>query len=329
MAFNIRDFSATLNRYGIAKSNLFFAAIALPSSVRGGDSMSIRDLSMYCMNAQLPSIEVSTTPIKVLGYGPAEKRPTDIEFNPVTLTFIVDGNFSVLNTFHKWMQQVINYDASGGVLAKSGDKKVYEFGYKDDYASGMTVTVFSQNTGASRYVYTFRGLYPISVGELTPAWENGAEVMTLTVTFTYSEFSVSGSEAGDRSEEIMASQQKYTQNNVTSEELNRQLEADADARAASENDRTQSGETVDLEEETESSQASGTITGYTLVAVQDTPEYQAFYQESLSSKPGYPDNVERSLVTAARREAEASYKRGLIDGSIEPPEGSGIEVVRD
>jgi hypothetical protein len=327
MAFSIKEFNSVINKRGLAKSNLFVATVFPPSSVGRGE-IDTRDMSFHCMNASLPSLEVSTTPVKVLGYGPGEKRPTDFEYNPVTLTFMVDGSFSILKFFHKWMQQIVNYDSSGGVLSKVGNKQVYEFGYKDDYAGSLEVKVFSQNSEKYKYSYFFREAFPTSVGEITPAWENGAEIMTLQVTFSYAVFTVDGADVGNRSAQIKQYYQDYQQNSSNAQTVNAQLEAQ---RAAEE------AEVIaELEDqaraEGDSSFESGSIAGFTRTAVVDTDEYKAIYEAELAKYDNQrlPDGtLPRKLVRRAYTTADFKYKQGLLDGSIEPPEGSGIEVNPD
>lgn len=67
------------------------------------------------------------------------------------------------------------------------------------------------------------------------------------------------------------------------------------------------------------------IKGYTNSAAETTDQWKNLYQEELQGMPGYPDNVKRSLRTAAKNRAHALYKAGLGNGTISPP--PGVEVI--
>lgn len=309
MAFNVREFSSRIAVAGLAQSNLFKTNITFPSSINGSSEY----LSFFCMNANLPSLEVGTSPIKVNGYGPAESRPTDMEFQPVTLTIILDGYYTALRIFHQWMQAVVHYDKSSGASTVQGGKKTYEFGYKEDYAGALEVTMM-RRSGEEAYTYKFGGAFPISVGEITPAWENGAEVMTITITFTYSEFSVTGSTAGVQATSEIESLTERSEETVSRSTRNDALSAENDTRE------------VVPPEETVSTTTEGSVEGWSRNLVFDSPEYQEIYEAELSRMPGAPDNVSRSLQRNAAIVADAKHKAALIDGTIEPPEGSGIVV---
>lgn len=328
MAFNIGDFNSVINKNGLAKSNLFFVSITFPPGLIGDGQMGAREMSYFCQNIQLPSLEVSASPIKTRGYGPAEKRPTDMEFSPMNATFMVDSGFKVMNTFHKWFQSVVHYDGTGGATTFGG-KKLYEFGYKSDYAGKMTVYVFSQNTNKLRYVYNFDGLWPLSVGEIQPAWENSAEILTLPVTFTYSEMSVSGSQQGA----VLADVVKAEKNRIeqyetfTQEDIERAVEEDV---KLSEEEKAKSQEN----QKAERSKAS--ISGFTRSAVADTPEYQKALDDARASykAPSYwidgkvGGTLQPRFEKYVPRKADLAYKAGLADGSIIPPEDSGIVVTK-
>lgn len=322
MPFNLADFKSTVDSYGVAKSNLFEARIQPPSGLTSG-GMDASTMSYFCMNASLPSFEVSTTPIKVYGYGAAEKRPTDFEFNDLTLTFIVDANFGILNTFHSWIQKVVNYDLYNGITGQSSGVQVFEFGYKDDYVGAVSVDVYSQNMTTGKYTYSFRGVYPTSVGELTPAWENGAEVMTLTVTFTYTSVQLDGTSPSSR-----------TQNSAESiSDGNRGFSEAPDPNDPRNNPNTGGGSEVGQGNAPQTgTESSGSITGYQNRLAEEDAAWQSIYEDNLDGLPGYPDDIPLSLERNARSTAHLEYKAGLISGEIEPPssfEENGVIVVTD
>lgn len=198
MSFNIADFNSKLSEHGVAKSNLFFARITIPQGLINELSQIpiARDLEFFCRTITLPELDANTADVQPQGFGPNVRRPQGMNFPILPATFMVDSNFGVMKFFHRWMQAVINYDRSGGNYGAVDNALPFEMGYKQDYATTMEVAVFSQNTRQVEYVYNFGGLYPINVGNVAPAWENMAEVMTLPVGFSYDVLKVTGSESG-------------------------------------------------------------------------------------------------------------------------------------
>ena len=199
MAFSIKDFNAQLHKHGLAKSNLFVLKITLNENLTFlEESMATQDMTFLCRSAEVPEIAVQTVDFKPRGYGPSEKRPNGFELPLLPTVFMVDSNFGVTRFFHRWMQDIVNYDIDAGYLSEiNGGQRPYEFGYRDDYACTIEVTVFSQNQTDKTYSYKFYNAYPTSVGSQQVAWENAGEVMTLPVQFAYDGIKVEATTTGE------------------------------------------------------------------------------------------------------------------------------------
>jgi len=198
MSFNISEFNSKLSKHGVAKNNLFFARINIPQALVNEfvDIPISKDLEFYCKSVTLPELDITTGDVQPQGFGPVVRRPQSMSFPVVPAIFMVDSDFGVMKFFHRWMQAIVNYDRSGGNFGSVNNALPFEMGYKSEYATTMDVAVFSQNTKKVEYVYTFSGLYPINTGNVSPAWENAGEVLTLPVGFTYDELKVTGSQGG-------------------------------------------------------------------------------------------------------------------------------------
>ena len=195
MAFNIQEFNSTISRHGLAKDNLFMVNITPPRSMLGAEGI-VPDLRFFCRSVTLPEFDVATTDYQVQGFGATTRRPTTMTFPVLPTVFMVDSNFGVLKFFHRWMQLQVNYDTSGGPMSAVDGQLPYELGYKSDYASTVEVIVYSYASESITYRYTLSGAYPIQVGNITEAWANAGEVMTLPVGFTYDEIKVTGADTG-------------------------------------------------------------------------------------------------------------------------------------
>jgi len=198
MAFNLSEFTSQINRHGVAKSNLFVMRITLPARINFlNEEIATRDLTFLCRTVDIPSFSLETTPIKTRGFGPAETRPTGLEYTQLNTIFMVDSNFAVKKFFHRWMQEIVHYDVEQGYTNELPNGLLpYEFGYKDDYAATIEVIAYSGNSDESFYTYKFSGAFPTTIGNTQVAWENTAEIMTMPITFAYDEFKVDGTIQG-------------------------------------------------------------------------------------------------------------------------------------
>lgn len=205
MAFSISEINAAINKHGLAKNNLFVMKIQL--SPRLGfleeeQGITTRDLVFLCRSADIPGLDVATADFKPRGYGPSEKRPTGFEFPLLPTVFMVDSKFATMKFFHRWMQDIVNYNVTAGYNSEiNGGQRPYEFGYRDDYACTLELTVYSGNQTDKTYTYKFFNAYPTSIGSTQVAWENSAEIMTLPVQFAYDsveyEATIDGKVTGD------------------------------------------------------------------------------------------------------------------------------------
>lgn len=198
MAFNVSEFSAQINKHGLAQSNLFILRITLPASLRFlEEELGTNTLTFLCRSVDLPALGVETLDFRSRGFGPAEKRPIGMNFDPLQAIFMVDSNYGVLKFFHRWMQEIVNFDVEAGYTSSSPSALLpYEFGYKDDYECTVEVIMYSGPSQDRFYTYKFGKAFPITIGNIQEAWENSAELTTLPITFSYSELKVDGTERG-------------------------------------------------------------------------------------------------------------------------------------
>ena len=201
MAFNIRDFNATIKEHGVNKGNLFRMRILPPSAIAGEvisdyGTLVQQHLEYYCKSVTLPELEVTTADIQHQGFGVVTRRPQTMGFPVLPAVFNVDSDMKIVKYFHRWSQCIINYDNSAGVQGDVDGALPFELGYKSEYATRLLVDVFDSNGGLA-YTYEFDGAYPTSVGNLEAAWANNDEVVTLSVGFTFDSMKVSGAKSGD------------------------------------------------------------------------------------------------------------------------------------
>lgn len=201
MAFNISEFSSVINKKGVALTNLFVARINFPLVNFGGilGNLSGREIPFFCRSVALPSMDVNVQTFKEQGYGTGVRRATGMEHGVVNAVFMIDADFEIKKLLHGWNQTIYNHGNGGSVLGGVDGRKIYEMNYKDDYSAQIEILVYSFHSDSITYQYKFNGAFPVSVGGVTLAWENGAEVMTIPVSFAYDSMSVEGAEYGSMS----------------------------------------------------------------------------------------------------------------------------------
>jgi hypothetical protein len=199
MAFNIKEFSAGINKTGLAVSNLFVVRIGLPPVLTNDQSDIPQTLTLLCKNAQIPSTQIQTSPIQLTGMGNPERRPVNMTFNELPVTFMVDGQYKTLRFFQRWQQLIINYDQNRLDSTVTG-RRPFEMAYKSEYVTTVEVIMYSYNSSEIMYVHKFKNAFPTSIGDITLAWGNNAEIMELPINFTFDHMETSGMIQGSANE---------------------------------------------------------------------------------------------------------------------------------
>lgn len=195
MTFNISEFSARLSKNnGVAVSNLFMVRITPPLALL--DQIGSNDLLFFCRAADIPGMNLQTVDYRPNAFGAIERRPVALPNEPLSTIFMVDGNFAIKSFFHRWMQLIVNYNNQNAHATQQDNQLPYEFGYKEDYASTVEVTMLTPADDGTRYTYTYHNAFPMNIGNVGVAWENSAEIMTMPVVFTYDKFLTSGTRSG-------------------------------------------------------------------------------------------------------------------------------------
>lgn len=194
MSFNIREFKSKIHRYGgVARKNLFVFEIY--KSISNVD-MTPESLRFFCVSTSLPSIDLTVQDYFPNAFGKKKAIPISLNQNDVSAVFLGDSRYQVLSFFHKWIQEVMNYDVSGGLLNSINGQLPYEAGYLDEVTAKIVIRHYCADNLGVFYEYTLYDCFPTQVGELDVSWEDNDSYMTIPVNFTYSGFSVTSAETG-------------------------------------------------------------------------------------------------------------------------------------
>ena len=184
MTFNITDFKSSIQKHGgPARLNLFVV------------EMLNSDLRFFCKSATLPGINVTVQDYYPNGFGIKQSMPVNSTTGDINLVFILDSDHKILSFFHRWMQKVVNYDASNGIFSSVNNQLPFEFGYKDEYAITMNIKYYSSDM-QGYYEYTLYDAFPTQVSPLDVAWDNNDSYATITVNMSFSNMKVTRNVSG-------------------------------------------------------------------------------------------------------------------------------------
>ena len=197
MAFNVADFRAKLSEFGgLAKANKFVVLITSPRcmdvvpdslTIQPGDSAQFMFL---CDTVNLPGKNLTTIDYMPQGFGAVSKIPVGIVHDPLTATFYMDSKHKVMKFFQLWMQEIVNTGSSfDGPLASYKDRTDHEMSYKDNYATQIIITFFSDD-GNSSLEYHVKDAYPVQIGAVQLGWEQNDTIAKLPIEFSYSTYTV-------------------------------------------------------------------------------------------------------------------------------------------
>jgi len=197
--FNINEIRSTVTgQGGLLFSSHFFVVIRAPKWALSGSDSQTSDtknvLPFLCSSAELPGISVTTSNNRRQGIGIVEKRPTDISFNQINLSFMVDGRGLVFNFFQKWMQNINNLNTAMSPNNSYNQLKINEFGYPDDFET--TVDLYHFNSAGDEILkYTLYNAFPASISNVAVDWDR-TEILRLPVFLNYKYFTTEAFDYG-------------------------------------------------------------------------------------------------------------------------------------
>jgi hypothetical protein len=164
---NIDDFKAKLTGGG-ARANMFKVICNFPVAT-GGDA----ELASFMIkNASLPSSVMST--IEIPFRGRKLKIAGERTFEPWSITVMNDTNFSIRDSFERWMNSINQHINNTGIATPV------------DYQSDMTVQQLDKDETVVKS-YDLRGVFPTNISQidLDVAAEDQIEEFTVELQYQY------------------------------------------------------------------------------------------------------------------------------------------------
>ncbi len=182
MSVNLKTFRKLTN--GFARHHHFNFAIVdwrdstfddpILGKILGGFTAPLQ--SMFCSSTTLPEKSIKTEAVPIHYGMPGITIASDVNYSPWTVTFYSDEVLMLRTMFLRWMELINNTDNQQFSLPAR---------YKSTFAYASVLTPSDMPV----HVYSFKGLFPISVGAITMQQQD-TNVLTFNVTFGYDFFSV-------------------------------------------------------------------------------------------------------------------------------------------
>lgn len=201
MVFRINQFKSTMDKYGGPSRTSLFTVSITPNRIGSNGNMPEQDMLFFCKTVTLPSIGVNTLDYRPNGFDMSQAIPTSVATEPVQCVFMLDSDHRVMSYFHSWIQSVVNYSTQGGILSSVDGKMPYEFGYKEDYKTTITIRHYNSENDSSRYYeYILRDAFPTRIDPVNLSWEDNNSPATVGISFSYGALQFTGESAGSPTE---------------------------------------------------------------------------------------------------------------------------------
>jgi len=165
----ISDFVGQLTA-GLARTNRYTVGITLPVMIgQNIHSSDVERMQILCESVTLPSLNVNTTQIRT--FGEIREMPTEFNYDPVTLTFYVDGDMIVKNIFDTWIKSV-----------QQGTSR--NFNYYNDYICDPMYVYVEDLEDNKVYETALFEAWPKTVNAVQMSYEQ-KDIMKLTVTIMF------------------------------------------------------------------------------------------------------------------------------------------------
>ena len=167
---NINDFKSKL-RGGGARANQFRVVMPFPGFASlGGET---ENMSFLCSSSSLPGMTVTETPIPFRGR--TLYVAGDRTFETWTNTILNDTDFKIRNAYERWLNGINNMSDNEGLVNPA------------DYQVDAFIDQLDRNGNVLKS-YTFRGMFPTSIDDITLSYGTNNEVESFTAVHRYQYF---------------------------------------------------------------------------------------------------------------------------------------------
>ena len=170
--FSLDKFTTQIKGGGLARTNRFEVFITPPAGLGGTRSSYNSELvSLYCEQASLPSLNISSKSFKI--FGPTYQRPMTSEYGGegIALNFHVDREMKVKEFFEDWMHLII-------------DKNNFTVGFQKNYISTISIKQLDEEDNVN-YEIELSEAFPRNLNPMELNHSSQNQTHRLNVVFAY------------------------------------------------------------------------------------------------------------------------------------------------
>jgi hypothetical protein len=205
MSFNINNFKQNIDSLGYIKNNKFEVYVQAPRFLRN-KAMRINGrrypisrinniLKFRIEQVRTPSVSLLSLDTNRFGIGPTQKMPFNAQYFDTTFSILLDRNTDLWDYWYNWTNAIFNFNGkepSSNNPFVGGRIPSYTVEYKDEYSTTMMIIIYD-DTGRIIKTINLYEAFPSSIREIQLAWNDNINLMRLSITVTYSNYSIEGS----------------------------------------------------------------------------------------------------------------------------------------
>lgn len=212
MSFNINRLKQNVNDYGYIKNNKFEVFIQAPKILQNkkinsnGREILIKDLNQLLRyrieQVNAPGVSLLSSDVNPYGIGPTQKMPYNAQYFDTTFSVLMDRNTDLWDFWYNWTNAIFNFNGqepNGANLVTNSRIPTLTTRYKEDYATIMMIVVYN-DIGETVKTINLYDAFPSSLKEIPLAWNDGVNLMRMSVSITYSSYTIVGSNIRTNSE---------------------------------------------------------------------------------------------------------------------------------
>jgi len=206
MAFDVEEFRANLSDGGYLKPHDFFVTIVPPPILRGKTITALSG-NQYQMGAEeifnyradsvrAPGVLIATSDVQRYGIGPIQKTPFNVVFSDNSISFIPDSDGFVWAFFYSWINSIFAYGDEHATPGAAPRRASNELEYRAEYQSTIKVDVLDPRGSIVQTIMMYQA-YPNMMPDVPLSWGAHDQLLKLTVSFTFRDWSLVNVDATD------------------------------------------------------------------------------------------------------------------------------------
>jgi hypothetical protein len=203
MAFDIDQLKSNIESQGYIKNNAFEVLITPPQILQNrainnlGTSTPTKEivdnLRFRIEQVRAPGIALISSDVNRYGVGPTQKVPVTAQFQETTFSILCDGFGDIWQFWNNWIRGIFEFNGIDSArVGNASQFASYLNDYKSRYSTTMEIFVYDMFGNLINRINLYEA-FPTSLREVNLAWNDTQNLMRLSVSIAYTEYTLSGS----------------------------------------------------------------------------------------------------------------------------------------